>query len=196
MELGISQGPGALSRARRAPLSGTPAVRPVLVAHREYALSGPTLVNVMPSSVSIVSLGSLVTGLAYDDLDANISMLRNKLFASLLYRSGGIEAWGTGIGRMRAAYPDDPEAVRIALTPNTFSVTLANRNAAKSAATKTTISEKKIIGAIESGCSTRAEIQDRVGFSQTKTVNLLTQLVETGAIIRKGNSENTRYEPS
>lgn len=97
---------------------------------------------------------------------------------------------------MRAAYPDDPEAVRIALTPNTFSVTLANRNAAKSAATKTTISEKKIIGAIESGCSTRAEIQDRVGFSQTKTVNLLTQLVETGAIIRKGNSENTRYEPS
>lgn len=67
-------------------------MRPVLVAHREYALSGPTLVNVMPSSVSIVSLGSLVTGLAYDDLDANISMLRNKLFASLLYRSGGIEA--------------------------------------------------------------------------------------------------------
>ena len=32
------------------------------VAHREYALSGPTLVSVMPSAVEIVSLGGAADG--------------------------------------------------------------------------------------------------------------------------------------
>ena len=99
------------------------------VAHREYALSGPTLVSVMPSRIEIVTLGGLVPGITFADLTANISVPRNKLLASVLYRLGIIEAWGTGIGRMRSAYEGWPAAVELSVTPNTFTVALANRNA-------------------------------------------------------------------
>lgn len=74
------------------------------VAHREYALSGSTLVSVMPSAAEIVSLGGLPTGIEYEDLSARISMPRNRALANVLFRLELIEAYGTGIGRMRESY--------------------------------------------------------------------------------------------
>lgn len=74
------------------------------VSHREHALSGPTLVSVMPSAVEIVSLGGLPTGIEYEDLSARISMPRNRALANVLFRLELIEAYGTGIGRMRESY--------------------------------------------------------------------------------------------
>ncbi len=62
------------------------------VAHREYALSGPTLVSVMPSAVEIVSLGGLPMGIEYEDLSARISMPRNRALANVLFRLELIEA--------------------------------------------------------------------------------------------------------
>lgn len=165
------------------------------VAHHDYALSGPTLVSVMPSRVEIVTLGGLVPGISYEDLSANISLPRNKLLASVLYRLGIIEAWGTGIGRMRAAYEGQREAVEIAVTPNTFSVALANRNAAKEVggATGLTSEEVLVARAIAEGETMRSAIQKAVGFSQTKTINLLNSLIEKGIVVREGGTRNLRY---
>lgn len=162
------------------------------VAHREYALSGPTLVSVMPSSVEITSLGGLVPGIAPEDLEANISMPRNKLLAALMYRLRIIEAWGTGIGRMRSSYGDAAESVKVSVTPNTFSVTLPNRNARKSDI-KPESDEEAIVEAIRGGCRTRAEIQSETGFSQSKTINLLRSMASAGILRKEGASRNTRY---
>ena len=162
------------------------------IAHREYALSGPTLVSVMPSSAEITSLGGLVPGITREDLGANISMPRNKLLAALMYRLGIIEAWGTGIGRMRSSYGDNGASVVISITPNTFTVKLPNRNVLGSAV-KPTIGKDAVIQAVESGCHTRADIQLRTGFSQSKTIGLLRELVDSGELRREGESRNTRY---
>lgn len=162
------------------------------IAHREYALSGPTLVSVMPSSAEITSLGGLVPGITREDLGANISMPRNKLLAALMYRLGIIEAWGTGIGRMRSSYGDNGASVVISITPNTFTVKLPNRNVLGSAV-KPTIGKDAVIQAVESGCHTRADIQLRTGFSQSKTIGLLRELVDSGELKREGESRNTRY---
>lgn len=162
------------------------------IAHREYALSGPTLVSVMPSFVEITSLGGLVTGITPEDLEANISMPRNKLLASLMYRLGIIEAWGTGIGRMRTSYADSGQTVEISITPNTFAVRLPNRNAVKYV-TETRSDEDAIVKAVAEGCSTRLEIQRRTGFSQSKTINLLRGLIKAGILQKVGESRNTRY---
>lgn len=162
------------------------------VAHREYALSGPTLVSVMPSSVEITSLGGLVPGITPEDLEANISMPRNKLLAALMYRLGVIEAWGTGIGRMRSSYGDVDAEVEISITPNTFAVKLPNRNAVGS--TRKRGSDKDaVMGAVKDGCDTRAKIQQQTGFSQSKTIGLLRELVNAGALEKEGESRNTRY---
>lgn len=165
------------------------------VAHREYALSGPTLVSVMPSRIDIVTLGGLVPGITFADLAANISVPRNSLLASVLYRLGIIEAWGTGIGRMRAAYGNHESAVELSVTPNTFTVSLANRNAAVRPEQTETLSSEEIavIRAISQGETTRSALQETLGFSQTKTINVLNSLIEKGAIVREGGSRNLRY---
>ncbi len=162
------------------------------IAHREYALSGPTLVNVMPSLVEITSLGGLVPGITKEDLEANISMPRNKLLAALMYRLGIIEAWGTGIGRMRSSYDDTGLDVEITITPNTFTVRLPNRNAVKIASKQVT-DQDAVLEAIKDGCSTRAEIQGHAGFSQSKTIGLLKKMVDSGVLDKEGKSRNTHY---
>ena len=199
------------------------------IAHREYALSGPTLISVMPSFVEITSLGGLVAGITQEDLEANISMPRNKLLAALMYRLGIIEAWGTGIGRMRAAYNNLDAAVEISVTPNTFTVKLLNRNAeinvenlqqkkgglTKAAesnpgkaselslgkatglnldkATELNPDKEAVLKAVQGGCSARAEIQKQTGFSQSKTIGLLRELVSGGVLQKRGASKSTRY---
>ena len=170
------------------------------VAHREYALSGPTLVSVMPSFVEITSLGGLVFGITPEDLGANISIPRNKLLAALMYRLGIIEAWGTGIGRMRSAYDDTNDTVEISITANTFSVKLPNRNASTNVTTNTSTNTGKpssdkdaVVEAVKDGCNTRAKIQVQAGFSQSKTIGLLRELVNNGVLKKQGGSRNTSY---
>ena len=165
------------------------------VAHREYALSGPTLVSVMPSRIDIVTLGGLVPGIAFADLAANISVPRNPLLASVLYRLGIIEAWGTGIGRMRAAYGSYEGAVELSVTPNTFTVSLANRNAGVRGERAETLSHEEIavVRAISQGETTRSALQGTLGLSQTKTINVLNSLIEKGIVVREGGSRSLRY---
>ena len=43
-------------------------------------------------------------GIEYEDLSARISMPRNRALANVLFRLELIEAYGTGIGRMRESY--------------------------------------------------------------------------------------------
>lgn len=164
------------------------------VAHREYSLSGPTLVSIMPSHIEVTSLGGLPRGIVFEDLQANISMPRNKRFTSLLYRLEIIEAWGTGIGRMREAYESALNGISLSTTPNTFTVRLANRNA-ESDKSDDAFSEEEdvIIQAIKNGAKTRRDIQEEVGFSQTKTLQILESLIARQVILREGNTRSVRY---
>lgn len=163
------------------------------VAHRDYALSGPTLVSVMPSCVEIVSLGGLVHGIVFEDLEANISMPRNRRFAALLYRLGIIEAWGTGIGRMRASYGSNRRAVDLSVTPNTFTVVLSNRNGEDANENDLSSVENAVVEAIREGADTRRRIQEAIGLSQTKTLSILEALVARGIVVREGNTRSIRY---
>lgn len=98
------------------------------VAHREYALSGPTLVSVIPGGVEIMSPGGLPFGIEEADLEAHISIPRNRMLANVLFRLELIEVYGTGVSRMRSSYARSGAAPEIRLTPNTFTVFLPNRN--------------------------------------------------------------------
>jgi predicted HTH transcriptional regulator len=108
---------------------------------------------------------------------------------------GNIEAWGTGIGRMHAAYNYEPGMVTIKTTPNTFSVLLANRNAKTEDRENNefTRDEAAVINAIDKGAATRSEIQTLTGFSQTKTIKELAKLQSAGVVKKSGASKNTRY---
>lgn len=164
------------------------------VAHREYALSGPTLVSVMPSAVEIVSLGGLPMGIEYEDLSARISMPRNRALANVLFRLELIEAYGTGIGRMRESYEGEGLSPEITVTTNTFSIVLPNRNAqdVKVAEAAGSLSEAAMC-ALADGARTRAEVQASLGVSQSTAGRILADLVSSGRVTRIGSGRGTRY---
>lgn len=167
------------------------------VAHREYALSGPTLVSVMPSAVEIVSLGGLPTGIEYEDLSARISMPRNRALANVFFRLELIEAYGTGIGRMRDSYEGEGPSPKIAVTANTFSIALPNRNAPDVKATGAAGSlPEAAIRALADGARTRAEVQAELGVSQSTASRILADLVSSGRAMRTGSGRGIRYRLS
>lgn len=167
------------------------------VAHREYALSGPTLVSAMPSAVEIVSLGGLPMGIEYEDLSARISMPRNRALANVLFRLELIEAYGTGIGRMRESYEGEGLFPEIAVTANTFSIVLPNRNAPDARVPEPAGSlPEAAMRSLSDGARTRAEVQGDLGVSQSTAVRILADLVSSGRVTRVGSGRGTRYRLS
>ena len=164
------------------------------VAHREYALSGPTLVSVMPSEIEIVSLGGLPLGIEYPDLSAHISMPRNKLLSNVLFRLELIEAYGTGIGRMRGSYVGSGLTPSILVTANTFTVELPNRNVPRAGMAVESDPVADACSVLNDGAPrSRREIQDALGVSQSTATRLLNDLEAEGRVRRIGGGKNTRY---
>lgn len=164
------------------------------VAHRDYALSGPTLVSVTPSAAEIVSLGGLPLGIEPEDLEAHVSVPRNRALANVLFRLELIEAYGTGLGRMRASYAGSGAGVGISITANTFTVTLPNRNAA--AAPARSAAAEAALAAVASGAGTRRAVQEAAGLTQATATRALAELVAGGAVVREGAGRSTRYRPA
>lgn len=96
--------------------------------HRDFSFSGPTLVSVMPSGISVLSLGGLPEGLLYEDLETGVSQPRNARLANVFYRLRYIEAYGTGIRRMIDSYAGTGLSPSFTVSPNTFTAYLPNRN--------------------------------------------------------------------
>lgn len=164
------------------------------VAHREYALSGPTLVSVMPSEIEIVSLGGLPLGIEFPDLSAHISMPRNKLLSNVLFRLELIEAYGTGIGRMRGSYVGSGLTPSILVTANTFTVELPNRNVPRAGMAVESDPVADACSVLNDGAPrSRREIQDALGVSQSTATRLLNDLEAEGRVRRIGGGKNTRY---
>lgn len=141
----------------------------------------------MPGGVEIVSPGGLPLGIEEADLGAHISIPRNKMLANVLFRLEIIEAYGTGIGRMRASYADSEFDPSIRLTPNTLTVFLPNRNAIGMRAAEASDEKARALRDLLEGCpKTRRFIQESLGISQTTAIRMLGDLVNKGVIEKQG----------
>lgn len=67
------------------------------IVHRDYSVSGSTLISIFDDRIEFVTIGGLVRGIAYDDIMLGVSALRNQHLANVFYRLHLIEAYGTGI---------------------------------------------------------------------------------------------------
>ena len=96
------------------------------VAHRDYAFSGPALLSVFDDRIEFVTLGGLVKGITLEDLELGVPIVRNKKLANIFYRLGLIEAYGTGVPKIRECYADYPADAEIQTSENAFKITLPN----------------------------------------------------------------------
>jgi ATP-dependent DNA helicase RecG len=75
------------------------------ILHADFAQRGaPIRLSVFDDRVEVENPGLLPFGLTVDDILAGVSKLRNRVIGRVFKELGLIEQWGSGIGRMRAAW--------------------------------------------------------------------------------------------
>jgi ATP-dependent DNA helicase RecG len=101
------------------------------IVHRDYGFSGSIIININAECIQFISMGGLVPGLTTEDILSGISQPRNPMLAQIFFRLKHIEAYGTGLRRIYDLYRDCPIKPAIAVTDNSFRITLANMIFAK-----------------------------------------------------------------
>ncbi len=100
------------------------------VIHRDYSRQDSTLASVFSDRIEIVSIGGVVPGYDPVDLiDGGVSALRNRALANVFARLGYIEAFGTGIPKIRRSYAGADPGPSFTFLPHAFRIVLPNRNA-------------------------------------------------------------------
>ena len=98
------------------------------LVHRDYSFSGSILISLFDDRVEFVTIGGLVRGFSLDDVNLGVSAPRNKKLADVFYRLDLIEAFGTGLMKIRECYLDCLAQPKFEATNNAFRVTLPNVN--------------------------------------------------------------------
>jgi len=159
------------------------------IVHRDYAIDGSTLISMFNDCVTVSSIGSIVNGLAPDDLMFGVSSARNEKLVSLMCRLGYVGACGTGMARITGPYRDSLEKPSIETSTNIFKITLPKL-------THQTIDPivRKIITAYSRGdVFTRSDLQDRFGLSRSRANNVVRESLERGSIEQIGSGRSTEY---
>jgi ATP-dependent DNA helicase RecG len=173
------------------------------IIHRDYSFSGSILVSIFDNRIEITSIGGLVPGLSIDDILLGISQSRNEKLADIFYRLRYVEAYGTGIGKIRKDYEDTNFIPEFVVTNGAFLLILPNKNQPKGNKAINNQAfpigldeelENRIINLITlNGSITRKELENKLGLKQTKTGILLRQMEAKRLITRTGAGKNTRY---
>lgn len=175
--------------------------------HRDYGFSGSILVSVYEDRIEILSLGGLAEGVTYNDMMLGVSIPRNPKLAEIFYRLHYIEAFGTGVRRILTDYAECEEKPQFLVSDNAVKVILPNLHAEwehpviaedvvqdeQQGYTAEIAADEGVYQLIAAGLDSRKKLQSELGFSLTKTVNILRKLLDEGRIQRVGNGKNTRY---
>lgn len=180
------------------------------IVHRDYGVGGNIFVNIYPNLAEFVSLGSLPSGISYEDILEGVSKPRNEKLANIFYRLELIEAYGTGVRKILNAYKDEIRKPEFVVTPNAFIVRMPKFIHSQSNTVKESVAyydtgntlnpldqeavNEAIINQLNvDGSIRRKNIQLRYGFSQTKSGNILRDLESSGRIKKKGKGKNIYY---
>lgn len=165
------------------------------IVHREYALGGYTLVSMFEDRLEIVSLGGLMRGVEMSDILMGVSYLRNKRLAEIFYRLHLIEAYGTGISKIKNCYVGQQKQPEFESSANAFKITLYKLNHKSEKKESASIDKEEAIIAFlkEKGQIVRKDVEDLLSVSAPTATRLLTKMVESGIINRIGSAKNIKY---
>ena len=169
------------------------ALREVLinaVVHRDYSVDADILVSVFKDGIVVSSYGGLKRGLGIDDILVGISSRRNPNIASIFYRLGFIESYGTGIPRIMGEYKNALIKPSIELTTNVFKFELP---ALAPPATDQISVDAVMELAASKDSFTRSEVEDVLKISKSKAGLLMSSLVSDGILEKIGSGRSVRY---
>ena len=173
------------------------------ITHRDYSFSGSTLISIFDDRIELVTIGGLVRGLSFDDIMLGVSALRNQKLANVFYRLKLIEAYGTGILKIKESYSDYDVKPQFEVTDNAFKITLPNINyagerkelptAPVKAIDKTDRKEIVLRLAEKRGCIVRKDVEAELSISQATAILLLRDMVENGLLVKERDGKQIKY---
>lgn len=180
------------------------------LVHRDYNFSGSVIININRERMEIINLGGLLPGLSARDIMSGISQPRNAKLAQIFFRLKHIEAYGTGIRRIFDLYQKLKLLPEIAISDNTFRITLPNCNYHRSAqAQSSNVNEdqpwmdkvpltpqmKSILEYLaHNKTMTDEEMMTLLNLKKTRTYQIAKEMINLGLISRHGRGKNKFYE--
>ncbi len=176
------------------------------IVHRDYSISGSTLISIFDDRIEIVTIGGLVRGISFDDIMLGVSILRNQHLANVFYRLRLIEAYGTGMLKINECYMDFNVKPKIEVSDNAFKITLPNTNYIREREVSSMLRESSpvyytknmreevVISLFENHYTiARKDVEVALGVSQATAVLILRDLVERGILIKDNGGKYSRY---
>lgn len=175
------------------------------IVHRDYSISGPTLISIFDDRIEFVSIGGLVRGISFDDIMLGVSVLRNPHLANVFYRLRLIEAYGTGMLKIHESYSDYEIKPQVKVSDNAFKVTLPNVNFSMGSAPG---NDKKLHvhriraedrqGIImrlfdKQDTIKRKDVEATLNVSQATAILTLREMMSAGLIVKEGGGKSLRY---
>lgn len=167
------------------------------VIHRNYYFDGSILLSIFADRVEINSIGGLISNLTLEDIYSGVSSSRNPNFAEIFHRLNYVENYGTGIGRIIKEYESDEKQPIIELSENVFKIILPNRNYKENKIiqiNKNLTKEESIIEFIKiNDRITRADVENLLNIGNTRSKQIINNMLEKDIILKKGTGKNTYY---
>lgn len=149
--------------------------------------------------------------MSVEEVRRGVSEQRNKGLAAICYRLKLIEAYGTGFDKMDFAYSGSGVTCQISVTPNSFCLTLPNRNKNNNQGSRDTTPAiplqlndlnptdreraEKLVGLCQkNGFVTREQAQKELMISQTTAVVLLNRMIDKRLLIRSREGKQVIYK--
>lgn len=161
------------------------------LVHRTWDVSARVRVSMYDDRVDVSSPGGLPAGISEEEyLSDMVSVRRNPILANVFYRLGLVEAFGTGILRIREAYAGSASRPRFDVRENSVTVTLPVL-----AADLGLTGDQRLVYELLSPVRAQSggELHAQVSFSRSKLNGILRVLVGRGLARTTGAGRGLRY---
>jgi len=189
------------------------AIREVIrnaVIHRDYSLTGKDIkIAIFDDKIEITSPGKLLPTVDFDDMEAGQSDIRNKTLAPVFKKLGIIEQWGNGLQLVANELKKYPEidfqwsepgiAFRVSFIKKNFNGRLPSDTVGKTSEkrripSESTDQEKTVLKyLIKNKIIKSAQVEKLLKIKESRTRELLKQMVNKKLISRKGKGRSTYY---
>lgn len=177
------------------------------IVHRDYSLGSPTLISIFDDRIEFINVGGLMGGVSFDDIMLGVSAPRNHKLADIFYRLKLIEAYGTGILKIKECYEEYSIKPKIEVSSNAFKIILPNTNYRASQKTQSVqqpvahrksstqiAREKAVVDMFENKEKiVRKDIEKALGVSQATAILLLREMTGNGSLVREGDGKFLYY---
>ncbi len=166
------------------------------IVHRDYSNLAGTIISVYSDRIEFISYGGLAGGVTLKDVLYGLSVCRNRRLADVFYRLKLIEAYGTGLQKIRNAYAGKNGEPEFMDGPNSFKVVLPNMNLLEGSHSNSELdadTEKVLRFIEEKGEVTRSDIQAILEISTSGAIRLMKKLRDSGLVTAIGKGKNIKY---